>query len=804
VSPGAPKATRSSGRASVALPPTLPAPSVLLVDDRRENLVALEAVLEPLELELVSVTSGEQALRELLRSDFAVILLDVQMPGMDGFQTAELIKARQRTRHIPIIFVTAISKQPEHVFRGYETGAVDYVFKPINDEVLRSKVLALVELHRKREELRAQEDELRARETEEVRRAEQQRYRELAEAMPQIVWVSDPAGRATYYNGRWFAYTGLDPVEAGDSDWRVVVHPADLREAMERRDRSLETGEPLEVEYRFRRADGTYRWHLGRAVPVRDADGAIDHWVGTATDIDDQKRAQESQQFLVEASSVLGSSLDYQSTLSSVAHLAVPTIADWCTIEIVEDGELRELEVAHEDPMKLPLVRELRGRYPRAEQARVVATGEAQLVSEVTDELLRDAAVDSVHLDLLRDLAPRSTIVAPIIVRDRVLGTITLVSSVSERVYGPRDLALAEDVARRAAVAIENARLYERVDAQAQAARVLAAIGDGVALVDQDGVVRLWNPAAEQISGVGEDDAIGKRLDDIVPGWRATDDGRAETVPLEVAGREIWLSISGVRFDDGTVYAFRDLTHERALESMRQDLVATVSHELRTPLAAIYGAAVTLGRRDIGLDEELRDRLLSIVIEESERLSEIVNDLLIASQLDAGSLPVTIQATDARALAEAVIDSARAHLPDGTTIELTAAPSLPRVAADPGQLRQVLDNLLENAVKYSPSGGQIDITLEPRADVLRFAVRDPGLGIPAGEQRRIFEKFYRLDPDMSHGVGGTGLGLYICRELVRRVGGKIWVNSREREGSTFFVEIPLARPRARKESAAAA
>jgi PAS domain S-box-containing protein len=422
----------------------------------------------------------------------------------------------------------------------------------------------------------------------------------------------------------------------------------------------------------------------------------------------------------------------------------------------------------------------------------------------VTDELLREAAVDDVHLDLLRDLGPRSTIVAPIIVRDRVLGTITLVSSASERVYGPRDLALAEDVARRAAVAIENARLYERVEAQARSARVLAAIGDGVALVDQDGVVRLWNPAAEQISGVGEDDAMGKRLDDIVPGWRATEDGRAETVPLEVAGREIWLSISGVRFDDGTVYAFRDLTHERALESMRQDLVATVSHELRTPLAAIYGAAVTLGRQDIGLDDELQERLLSIVIEESERLSEIVNDLLIASQLDSGSLPVTIEATDAFALAEAVIESARAHLPDGTTIELTAPESLPRVAADPGQLRQVLDNLLENAVKYSPSGGQIDVTLELRGDALRFAVRDPGLGIPAGEQRRIFEKFYRLDPDMSHGVGGTGLGLYICRELVRRVGGKIWVDSREGEGSTFFVELPLARPRARKARAAAA
>jgi two-component system sensor histidine kinase VicK len=184
-------------------------------------------------------------------------------------------------------------------------------------------------------------------------------------------------------------------------------------------------------------------------------------------------------------------------------------------------------------------------------------------------------------------------------------------------------------------------------------------------------------------------------------------------------------------------------------------------------------------------------------------LSQIVNDLLLASQLDAGTLRLSIEATDARALAEDVIDAARAHLPDGTTIALTAPQELPPVAADPGQLRQVLDNLVENAVKYSPAGGAIEVRLEGRADGLRFAVRDRGLGIPAGEHRRIFEKFYRLDPDMTRGVGGTGLGLYICRELVRRVGGKIWVESREGEGSTFFVELPFAREGARLEAPAA-
>ena len=133
------------------------------------------------------------------------------------------------------------------------------------------------------------------------------------------------------------------------------------------------------------------------------------------------------------------------------------------------------------------------------------------------------------------------------------------------------------------------------------------------------------------------------------------------------------------------------------------------------------------------------------------------------------------------------------HLPDAIDLRLEAPGDLPAVAADPEQLRQVLTNLVENAIKYSPDGGPVEVRLEPADGFLRFAVSDRGLGIPAGEQRRIFEKFYRLDPQMTRGIGGTGLGLYISRELVRRVNGRIWVDSAAGSGSTFFVEIPLAR-----------
>jgi two-component system phosphate regulon sensor histidine kinase PhoR len=250
------------------------------------------------------------------------------------------------------------------------------------------------------------------------------------------------------------------------------------------------------------------------------------------------------------------------------------------------------------------------------------------------------------------------------------------------------------------------------------------------------------------------------------------------------------------------VYAFRDLTEERVLEQMRSDFVATVSHELRTPLAAIYGAAVTLRREDLDLGEEMRSRLLEVVADESDRLAQIVNDVLLASHLDSGQLQLRIETVDAAKVTRSVVDAAKTHLPDGVTIAVETSKQLPPVAADEQQLRQVLVNLVENAVKYSPEGGPVEVKVTKGERGIRWAVSDEGLGIPASERRRVFEKFYRLDPNMTRGIGGTGLGLYICRELVRRLEGRIWVEGNNgKGGSTFFVELPVAERPARERQA---
>jgi two-component system phosphate regulon sensor histidine kinase PhoR len=294
----------------------------------------------------------------------------------------------------------------------------------------------------------------------------------------------------------------------------------------------------------------------------------------------------------------------------------------------------------------------------------------------------------------------------------------------------------------------------------------------------------------------------GRPAEEAIPGWRtiatfvpvADQPGQAdgpsssETVPIDVAGRELWLSMVAVSLDDDTVYAFRDATHDRRLEELRSQFVATISHELRTPLASLHGAALTL--REHNLPAETQDDLLDMIAEQSNRLANLVEEILVAGQLDAGSLSVVADTFDPEELVRGVATVARSRVVAERRIDVEVPPVLPRVHGDGERTRQVLLNLLDNAIKYSPPGGRIEVRLAVVGDRLRFIVQDQGLGIPVGEQERIFDKFYRLDPDQRRGIGGTGLGLYICRELVRSMHGSIWVESETGKGTTFAFELP--------------
>jgi len=247
-----------------------------------------------------------------------------------------------------------------------------------------------------------------------------------------------------------------------------------------------------------------------------------------------------------------------------------------------------------------------------------------------------------------------------------------------------------------------------------------------------------------------------------------------------------------VEFSDGTVYAFRDATSEQRLEAIRAEFVATVSHELRTPLAALHGAALTLTRRGQELPAETREKLLGMIAAQSKRLAGLVEDILLAGQLDAGSLRVEHEPFDAAAVARAAVDEARHKAAMKAMLRVSTSEDLPQVLGDEARTHQVLANLIDNAVKYSPAGSRVDVEVQREAGSIRFSVRDRGPGIPRAEQEHVFEKFYRLDPDHRYGVGGSGLGLYICRQLVSSMHGRIWVESAPQFGSTFAFDLPIA------------
>jgi PAS domain S-box-containing protein len=514
-------------------------------------------------------------------------------------------------------------------------------------------------------------------------------------------------------------------------------------------------------------------------------------------------------EFLAEASELLGSTLDYSAALERLSDLAVPYLGDWCIVDMLRGERLERVAVAHADPEAQAAAYAFLKRFPITPDALhgpglVIATGRAELITAVTDEhLQRASGGDTRYLEALRAIGMTSLMCAPLIARGRVIGTITMLSEQPERLYGPADLVTTEELARRAAVAVDNALLYREAERRADAARVLEHIGDGVFMLDRDGVVRLWNRAAESVTGLAADEVVGRPAAEAIPGWAAiagnvpvattpATASSAETLPLELPGRELWLSIAAVEFNEGTVYAFRDLTADRVLEELRSDFVSTVSHELRTPLAAIYGAALTLQRQDLTLDETQRGNLLSVISTESDRLARTVNDILWASRLDADRVQLDVGTHDPRELARTVVEAAQVHLPGGVKLSFSCEPDLPPILGDPDKVRQVLTNFVDNAIKYSPDGGEVELRIARRDHAVRFSVVDAGLGIPPGEQRRIFDKFYRVDPNLTRGVGGTGLGLYISRELVRRMNGTIWVESRDGEGSSFSFELPVA------------
>jgi PAS domain S-box-containing protein len=397
--------------------------------------------------------------------------------------------------------------------------------------------------------------------------------------------------------------------------------------------------------------------------------------------------------------------------------------------------------------------------------------------------------------DALLAAGYRAYLGVPLTVRDGRLYGVLSVYAREPRVWREEEIQALGALAASAAVALSNAELYQRVALEReQSVAILANVADGIVAVDRDGHVVLWNHAAEEITGVPAEEAVGRTTAQVLQrDLESEGGGTNRSIAIPRAGADVWLSLSEAVMRDpagavaGRIFAFRDISSEHVVEQMKSDFVSTVSVELRTPLTSIYGFAQTLLREDVAFGESERRTFLEFIARESERLTTIVDALLNVARLDTGDLTVSLESTDVGRVVENVLAAAAAEA-NGHRLVADVA-NAPAAQADPDKLRQVLDQLVSNAVKYSPAGGEVTVSARRLDDTVEVAVVDEGTGVPAAERERIFSKFYKGGDAQGR---GTGLGLFIAQGLVHEMGGRIWVDSEEGKGARFAFVLPLA------------
>jgi len=356
-------------------------------------------------------------------------------------------------------------------------------------------------------------------------------------------------------------------------------------------------------------------------------------------------------------------------------------------------------------------------------------------------------------------------------------------------------------LAGNASAVLSNAELYQRVAVERERSyAILSNIADGIVAVDREGKVVLWNEAAEAITGVPAEAALGRTPVEVLQRELTGEDDDPvgeRMLPIQRGGEEVWLSLTEAVMHDpvgsvsGRIFAFRDVSAERIVDQMKSAFVSTVSHQLRAPLTSIYGFAETLLRRDILFGEAERETFLGYIASEAQRLTSIVDTLLTVARLEAGDLHVELAPTDLREVVSEVVTSVQqgADL-NGHRFELRLPEEPLAASADSEKLAQILTNLLDNAVKFSPDGGTVTVEAHRRRGRVEVRVVDEGQGIPEGEREHIFSKFHRSES--SGGPGGAGLGLFIARGLVTAMGGRLWVDTAEGGGSCFAFDLPLA------------
>ena len=459
--------------------------------------------------------------------------------------------------------------------------------------------------------------------------------------------------------------------------------------------------------------------------------------------------------------------------------------------------------------------------YPRASYG--LAIQAIHLLEPLWRDLPRHATSRNWHIPDLSfrlDLASaavgvplRQVIALPMVIGDEVIGIIYVI-----RAFGAdftlHDRQLLADFADQAAITVQNARLYQQVEAErARLNAIIENSGDGVMILDPDRTIRTWNRALVNMTGVSVADAIGRHCYDVLdlktsggisvcrtacPLVYPPSDGRlyAEGDTRRVDGVKVSLADNySPQYDrEGNIVQVianvRDVSRLRDAEEMKNMLLSVISHELKTPVSVIKGYAGTLARQDANWDRETLTEGLRIIEEEADKLNELIDNLLDASRLQAGGLKLQFTYIDLPSLAEKVVQKLRTQT-QRHTFSVDFPPDFPPVQGDYERIREVLSNLLNNAIKYSPGGGLIRVSGTVRDNEVVISVSDEGVGIPEDEQERIFEPFSRVDSSLTRQTPGAGLGLFLVKSVVEAHGGRVWVESELGHGSTFSFTLPL-------------
>jgi PAS domain S-box-containing protein len=408
--------------------------------------------------------------------------------------------------------------------------------------------------------------------------------------------------------------------------------------------------------------------------------------------------------------------------------------------------------------------------------------------------------------------ALRQVVQLPLRIEDEPLGAIYVFRS-GGAAFGANERQVLQSFADQAAIAVRNARLYEQ--AMAEKKRLDAIIensANGVMILSPDRRIEVMNRALSILSGWPANEATGEPCWKVLPLEHpqgpdpcAPDSELAdlpEGPPLYVEGDLV--RPGGTRLTLGVTYTplydannrllniivnVVDITRFREAEQMKSTFISVISHELKTPVALIKGYAGTLRRPDVEWDPETMDEGLGVIEEEADRLNSLIDNLLDASRIQAGVFKLELGDVNLERLARRAVDGFRLQTA-AHDFELDFPPDLPTVMADEARIRQVLDNLVSNAIKYSPDGGTIRIGAWHDAQGVTVYIADQGIGIPLDDQGRLFESFYRVDSGLRRRTKGTGLGLYLSRTIVDAHVGSIWVRSEPGKGSTFFFTLP--------------